>query len=522
MQDLFARLPAVVYTCGPPPSFATSFVSDNVYAQFGYQPAEFYADPFFWTKQVHDADRDHILDELANIGERQAFTYEYRFRHRNGDYAWLHDQVSVIRDRHQQVAGLVGSWFDITARKRLEAMQLGQAKVLQSLVERRGLEESLEQIIRVIEGQNTSMLCSILRFDPATQSLRHGAAPSLPEEYNRAIDGLRIGPRAGCCGAAAYHRQRIVATDTLNEPRWKDYRTLAEQFNLRACWSQPILSPAGQLLGTFAMYYHKPRGPSEADLRLIEQAANLAALAIDRFQQDETLRQRRRLTSLGTLAAGIAHEINNPLAAITLAVESAWTALDQNRTPHARDMLEGIMKDTQRCANIVRSVLQFTRRGVGEQNRVRLNDVVQSACDITQGYASQRGINIDVLVAETDPVFLGSAIEMQQVVTNLIRNAIEASTKGDRVTVETTPLPDSLRITIRDTGHGMTPQQKARMFDPFFTTREREGGTGLGLSITHGIVTAHGGSIHVDTTPDRGTTVSVCLPDMTTPAPTSQ
>jgi len=512
VHEFLVRLPAVLYECGPAPIFATTFVSDNVYAQYGYAPEEFYEDPFFWIKRIHENDRSRILRDLASIGDRDAIEYEYRFCRSNGEYAWLHDQVSVLRDREGQIVGLVGSWFDISDYKRLQMLQSGQAQILDHLVQRRPLQETLEQIARMVESQNPGVICSILRFDPATQTLRHGAAPSLPEEYNRHVDGLKVGPAAGSCGTAAYRQERVVVTDIRTDPLWVDFRDVAERFHLCACWSQPFLSSSGQLLGTFAMYYCDPRGPSLAEATLIEQAATLAAIAIERYRDEEVMRHTERLASLGTLAAGIAHEINNPLCAIQLAAQGAAAALTRGQTDQVRGLLDGIIRDNERCARIVRGVLQFGKPSATPKQAVTTNQILRAACELTSGHAAKRGATVELVEGPADCEIEGRLVELEQIFVNLIQNGIESKDRGARVQVRTVLDADSVRVFVTDDGRGMNEELKARIFDPFFTTREDEGGTGLGLSIVHGVVAAHGGAISIDSKPQKGTTVVVCLP----------
>jgi two-component system CheB/CheR fusion protein len=118
-------------------------------------------------------------------------------------------------------------------------------------------------------------------LDAVEQHLQHGAAPSLPDEYNKAIHGLQIGPRAGSCGTAAYTKQQVVVTDIAQDPLWADYRELALPFGLHACWSTPLIAGDGRVLGTFAMYYHHSRSPSPDDLQLIRLFSRTATLAIE-------------------------------------------------------------------------------------------------------------------------------------------------------------------------------------------------------------------------------------------------
>ena len=134
------------------------------------------------------------------------------------------------------------------------------------------------------------MICSVLVFDDDAQCLRAGAAPGLPEEYNRIIDGVRIGPRVGSCGSAAYKREPVFATDIASDPHWADYVELAANFGLGSCCSTPVFSSDGILLGTVAMYYRRPHEPSAHDRELIRMAAHLAGIVIERARAVEQLR----------------------------------------------------------------------------------------------------------------------------------------------------------------------------------------------------------------------------------------
>ena len=144
-----------------------------------------------------------------------------------------------------------------------------------------------------IERQSKDMLCSVLLLEGKT--LRHGAAPSLPDEYNRAIDGATIGPRVGSCGTAAFTKKQIIVSDIETDPLWADYRDLALRHGLRACWSTPILRKNGEVLGTFALYYRNPRMPNKHELQLIAIWTRLASLGIKRKLAQESLEAEQRL-----------------------------------------------------------------------------------------------------------------------------------------------------------------------------------------------------------------------------------
>jgi len=151
------------------------------------------------------------------------------------------------------------------------------------------LESVLDQLIRNIEDQTSGMICSVLVFDPETKCLRFGAAPNLPHNYNQAIEGIKIGEGVGSCGTAAFRRERVIVKNIETDRLWANFRDLALKFNLRAAWSQPILSSCGALLGTFAVYHNKPYEPKSSELELVDMATSLAAITIERKQAEHKL-----------------------------------------------------------------------------------------------------------------------------------------------------------------------------------------------------------------------------------------
>src|SRR5579864_2155908 len=152
------------------------------------------------------------------------------------------------------------------------------------------LPKILEVLCTQIEKQHPDLLCSILLLGADGTTLRRGAAPSLPSEYSRAVDGVQIGPCAGSCGTAVYRKQAVVASDIATDPLWDNFRQVALPHGLRACWSTPIASQDGRILGTFAVYYREPRTPDEEHLRIITSAKHLAGIAIEHDRAKAELR----------------------------------------------------------------------------------------------------------------------------------------------------------------------------------------------------------------------------------------
>jgi len=171
-----------------------------------------------------------------------------------------------------------------------DALSLLDDKVLAMIIGQNPLERTLEALCREIEKQHPGLLCSVLLLEPDGVTLRSTAAPSLPPDYSRAIDGFKAGPCAGSCGTAIYRKQPVVVSDIATDPLWINFRDLALSHELRACWSTPIASQNGELFGTFAIYYREPRTPDAQHLQLISHATHLAALAIERDRDKTQLR----------------------------------------------------------------------------------------------------------------------------------------------------------------------------------------------------------------------------------------
>jgi PAS domain S-box-containing protein len=171
-----------------------------------------------------------------------------------------------------------------------QALSLLDDRILAMIMGQNPLPAIFDALCVDIEKHHVGMLCSVLLLDADGATVRHGAAPSLPQEYVQAIDGAKIGPCAGSCGTAIYRKQPVIVSDIANDPLWADYRHLALTHGLRACWSTPIPAQGGSVLGTFAIYYREPRTPDALHLQIIAHATHLVALAIERDRDKTQLR----------------------------------------------------------------------------------------------------------------------------------------------------------------------------------------------------------------------------------------
>ena len=405
--------------------------------------------------------------------------------------------------------------------------------VLELIASAAPLPQVLREIVAAVEDRAPPVLGSILLLDPDGLHIRHGAAPHLPEAYCAAIDGVTIGPNVGSCGTAAYEGKPVFVEDIEQDPRWADYRDLARAHGLRACWSTPILSTEGRVLGTFAMYYTAPRRQTDADVALIGGITHLASIAIERHRTAEQLErvkadlvQAQKMEAIGTLAGGVAHDFNNLLAVI-LAVTSA-TIDGAGPDDPLRAELAPAVKATEKAAALTRQLLAFCRKQVLVPRALDLNESVSSLDDIVRGVA---GGNVTVVssLAASPAMILADPVQIEQVIVNLVVNARDAMPDGGRIEVATSNTHveaagarlrgteglapgDYVTLSVRDDGHGMDEETRRRIFEPFFTTKPTGRGTGLGLAIVWGVVNQSGGRIDVESDVGCGTTFRVHFP----------
>ncbi len=227
----------------------------------------------------------------ATLLSGQEVRAELRNKRKDGTLVDVATSANPILDGDGHILGFLGIQRDITERKRNEALLAGQKRVLEMIGRGEALRETLTALLQVVEAQSADMPCSICLLDADGTHLRHGAAPSLPADYTRALDGFANGGSAGSYGAAAFRGEAVFVEDIASGPLWVEHRELALRHGLRACWSTPIFDVERRVLGSFAMYSRRPALPSAQHLRLIEMATQTAAIAISRLEAEAALRK---------------------------------------------------------------------------------------------------------------------------------------------------------------------------------------------------------------------------------------
>jgi PAS domain S-box-containing protein len=477
-----------------------------------------------WGSSIHPDDLpSHVGLWRAALAVGEPMESEVRVRGRDGDYRWLLIRNVPLRDELGNIVKWYGTAIEIEDRKRAEVLLAGEKRLLEMIARGDSRAFILDALCRLVEELASGSLSSILLLDSTGKRLLHGAAPSLPIPYTDAIDGGAIGPTAGSCGTAAYRAEPVIVFDIAADPLWADYRDLALAHGLRACWSTPILSSEGRVLGTFAMYYREPRSPTPREQDVIEQITHLASIAIEREQNEERLRQSQadlarvtRVTTMGELTASVAHEVNQPIAAAVTNANAClrWLAGDIANLEEARAAATRIVRDGTRAAEIISRIRLLFKKGTPQRELVEVNEVIRETIALLRSEATPYSISVRTELAANLPQIMGDRVQLQQVLMNLIMNSIDAmkDVDGTRELVIKSQRRENeeVLLSVSDTGVGLPPRQADQIFNAFFSTKPH--GTGMGLSISRSIVESHGGRLWAAGNSPRGACFCLTLP----------
>lgn len=402
---------------------------------------------------------------------------------------------------------------------------------------------TLHTIARIVEEQVPEYRCSILLVEDGRFVC--GAGPSLPDEYNAAVDGYAIGPTVGSCGTAIFWNVPVIVEDIQADPLWVDLAPLAKEAGVAACWSYPFTSRNGHVLGALALYAPEPRAPTTAQLKQLRAAARMTGLAVERGRAEEALREQRKreselesqlrqaakMEALGVLAGGVAHDFNNVLATILGNAEFAMEMAPEN--DQLRELLEIIIESSQRAGRFCQQMLAYSGSGKSSISRFEFSSLLPQLSGLVQAALSKKA-SLKYRLHE-GPIYLeGDENQLLQVIMNLIINASDAlGDQEGRIEVGTKlvscdaealrklapqdnlPAGEYVCLTVKDNGCGIGPENLDRIFDPFFTTKSA--GRGLGLAAAKGIVLSHRGAIQIRSEVGQGTTFEVLFPTIAAP-----
>jgi DNA-binding response OmpR family regulator/signal transduction histidine kinase len=450
--------------------------------------------------------------------------------------------------------------------RQAEREQASQRQVLEMVAADASLGEILEAICRQTDEQFPGAVCAMTLFDPARGMLHSPVSPGMPELAGL-LEGLPVAEGSGGCGTACFRRAPVVAADIAADPLFQDCREALLGLGLRACWSKPILSGLGTVLGCFSLFHRAgPSLPAPEDLARRDALLHLATLAIERRHTEKTLRalterleervaertrdlaaatlrleqetaeraraeaalaQARKMEALGQLAGGIAHDFNNVLQAVAGAARLIRRRPDE---PEVVGRLAAMAIDAaERGAAVTRRLLAFARRGELRAATLELGPMLRELREVLRhGLGPGIEIGLDLPADGSLPGIFVDKGQLETVLVNLAANARDAlpegqgrivvSARAEQVAVPPGQYPAALApggyvcIAVRDSGTGMDAATLARSAEPFFTTKPQGKGTGLGLSMAKGFAEQSGGAFEIDSTLGQGTTVTLWLP----------
>ena len=465
-----------------------------------------------------------LLEPLRN-GETDRLLFETVHQRKDGSRYPIEVRLQLSRTEDPPVFIAIVS--DIGDRQLAQQYLKGRNMVLERLATGAPLQNVLTLLAQTAEKSRPGLLCSILLLDQESGRLHAGASPSLPEFYNNAIYGLKIGPGVGSCGTAAFTGELVIVEDVMTHPYWEAFKELAERAGLRACWSQPICSSTGQILGTLANYYRDVRAPSADDLDFIKGTAHLAGIAIERKRAEDESAAARVQSEIANrtkteFLANMSHELRSPLNSV---LGFAEIMRDELFGPLGSERYKGYAEDILQSANhllaVINDILDISkieaRKLDLDESDVDVSAIIEVSARLMRARIEQAGLRLEMNVGPELPHLYVDSRKMKQILLNLISNAVKFTPTGGKVTI-TARLTDEgdFAIIVADTGIGIAPENIEKALSPFTQvdsslSRKYEG-TGLGLPLSKALAELHGGKLEIQSALNAGTAVSVTMP----------
>ena len=480
LQHVLTSSPAVIYSCNPSGDCATTFISNNVKIELGYEPREFTENRHFWIDRIHPDDVALVKAEFAKLVDQGSHALEYRFRHKNGSYRWMRDELRLLFDEDAKSVEVVGSWTDITDRKRAEEAVRKSEQQFRDLIENSPAGISIIQDGQVVyENPEQKKIISLVTEPSLLKFLdciHPGDIEKVQETYASIVSGKH---------------------DTV-EIDFRFYRPAENGHKNDLHWLQCRI--------TRFQYQGK-------------EALLLNAVDITEAKQlEHQLLIKNKMLSLGRVAAGIAHEIRNPLTGINTylyTIEDLCQSdqLEPQDMETIRQILTQIQVASNKIESVIKRVMDFSKPGAPKMVRTNINESLEEAIKLSSVTLRKSGIKFETSLAPDLPRCYADPHLIEQVVLNLITNAARAMEKGNgnRIVEITSAAKDNtLSIQVADSGPGVPVEIREKIFDPFFTTSEE--GSGIGLNIAQRIVADHNGSISLHSSKWGGAEFRIELP----------
>jgi len=501
--------------------------SDETYRIFGLSPEERPLTRGRVRELIHPDDRQRNLDAVAKAVEGGArYEVEYRVVRPSGEVRIIHSQGDVTRDGAGRPRRTFGTAQDITERKRAEQRLVAQHIVTQILAEAATLEEATPRILQAVCDGLGWDLGALWRLDREACVLR------CVEVWNRksltaphfaaATRASTFPPGIGLPGRVWSSREPAHIPDVAHDESFLR-APIATSEGLHAAFGFPILL-GEEVLGVVEFFSREIRPPDQELLEMMATIGSQMGQFIERKRaQDALLRAQvelahvARMATLGELAASIAHEINQPLAAIVTNADVClrWLADEAPNLDKGREAARRIVRDGQRAGEVIARIRALVRKADTETAPLSINEILEEVAALTQAEVRRYAVALRMQLAADLPPVLGDRVQLQQVILNLVMNAVEAMASvtdqpRELLIHSRRPEPDRVLVAVQDSGIGIDPESLEKVFDAFYTTKPQ--GMGMGLAISRSIIESHGGHLWATANAGGGAVFQFTLP----------
>ena len=494
------------------------YCSEEMFRIFGLDPRESSPSRDNFRQQIHPEDRDWVKKRFEeSLRERVDTFAEYRVVLSDGTVRHINASGHLVLNEDRELIEFIGTAADVTERKRLEERLRVQHTVAQILAEAATIEEATPRILRAMGECLGWDVGALWRVDREAEALRcvelwHKASIEVPE-FERVSREFTFVPGLGLPGRVWSSLEPEYIPDVVpdeNFPRG----SIAEREGLHAALGFPILL-GGEVLGVIEFFSREIRQPDQELLNMLATIGSQIGQFIERKRAEEAFRKvqmelahANRVATMGQLTSSIAHEVNQPIAAaVTYALAARrFLSAEPPNFHEVDDALSLIVKEGNRAGEVVGRIRALIKKAPARKDAIEINDAILEIIALTRTEAANNSVAVRTQLAEGLPRVQGDRVQLQQVLLNLIINAIEAmrdvGEEERELVVSSRNEPDGVSVEVRDSGPGFAPADLERVFDAFYTTKPS--GLGLGLSICRSIIEAHNGRLWASPNVPRG------------------
>jgi PAS domain S-box-containing protein len=469
LQSVLASNPVLVYSCSiDSETFATTFMSENSEIESGYPTRWFIDDPDFWIDHIHPDDREHALRSMDELVRQGSGSFEYRFLHGNGTYQLIRDTARVVRNEDGEPVELVGCWNNVTEQRKAEE----QLRLVQSAV------TDISEAVMITDARVYSGGPYIVYVNPAFERMTGYTAGDVVGRPSRLLRGYGCDAETTKKLKDALHHGKPYSGRVLNYHKNRTEYTVEWR-------ASPIRDDSGTITHWVVIQEDITRRLQDQDMLR---------------RREEELEHVTRLSTMGEMASGLAHELNQPLAAIQNYARGALRRIGAEGVcgEQIADALDRISVQAERSGQIIRRLRQLVAKREPSRSTIDINGLIRDVLMLFESDLRSHTMRVETRLADDLPVIYGDHVQIEQVLLNLLRNAVAATQDNapDGRMIDIVSSPDGawgVTIGVYDRGCGMAPEELGQIFDPFYTTKPD--GIGMGLTISQTIVEAHGGRL---------------------------